>query len=107
IACAVTLYFFRQNLRGIHESSGKAMKIMVITTIMAVIMIGWCLTTLAVEGPRNNIFRAPDLDKKYELDEKDGADPDTKEPRKEWKKDPATGELVRATDEAGNPIPKK
>jgi amino acid transporter len=107
IACAVTLYFFRQNLRGIHESSGKAMKIMVITTIMAVIMIGWCLTTLAVEGPRNNIFRAPDLDKKYEMAEQDGLDPDTKEPRKEWTKDPATGELVRATDEQGNPIPRK
>ena len=28
IACAITLYFFRQNLVGIHESSGKALKIM-------------------------------------------------------------------------------
>ena len=26
IACVVTLYFFRQNLLGIHESSGKASK---------------------------------------------------------------------------------
>ena len=52
IACAVTLYFFRQNLRGIHESSDKAMKIMIATTIMAVILIGWCGVTLAVQnGP--------------------------------------------------------
>ena len=32
IACAVTLYFFRQNVLGIHESSGKALKIMMATT---------------------------------------------------------------------------
>ena len=52
VACAVTLYFFRQNIVGIHESSDKAMKIMVVTTIMAVILIGWCLVTLAVQkGP--------------------------------------------------------
>jgi amino acid transporter len=107
IACAVTLYFFRQNMRGIHESSGKAMKIMVITTIMAVIMIGWCLTTLAVDGPRNSVLVPPNLEPKTELAERDGMDPDTKEPRKEWAKDPATGELRRATDDEGNPVPKK
>ena len=28
LACLITLYFFRQNLLGIHESSGKALKIM-------------------------------------------------------------------------------
>ena len=39
IACAVTLYFLRQNLLGIHESSGKALKIMIATTVMAVIML--------------------------------------------------------------------
>src|SRR5262249_53676952 len=43
LAAAVTLYFFRQNLRGIHESSDKALKIMYATTAMAVIIIGWCL----------------------------------------------------------------
>src|SRR3954452_3953496 len=31
ICCLITLYFFRQNLRGIHESSDKALKIMIIT----------------------------------------------------------------------------
>ena len=35
-AIAVTLYFFRQNLLGIHESSDKALKIMIATTVMAV-----------------------------------------------------------------------
>jgi amino acid transporter/nucleotide-binding universal stress UspA family protein len=51
IAILVTLYFFRQNLLGIHESSDKALKIMIATTIMAVIMLVWCVVTLAVQGP--------------------------------------------------------
>ena len=54
LAVAVTLYFFRQNLLGIHESSDKAMKIMIATTVMAVIMLLWCLVTLAVRGPAND-----------------------------------------------------
>jgi amino acid transporter/nucleotide-binding universal stress UspA family protein len=61
IALAVTLYFFRQNLLGIRESSGKALKIMVLTTVMGVIMIGWCGLTLAIEGPRNSVPALPDL----------------------------------------------
>ena len=55
VACAITLYFFRQNIVGIHESSDKAVKIMVVTTIMAVVLIGWCLVTLAVQkGPSHS-----------------------------------------------------
>lgn len=46
----VTLYFWRQNIKGIPESSHKAMKIMQITTVMVVIMIGWGLYTLWVRG---------------------------------------------------------
>ena len=55
IASAVTLYFFRQNLLGIHESSGKALKIMIATTVMAVVILSWCVITLAVQGPRNAV----------------------------------------------------
>jgi amino acid transporter/nucleotide-binding universal stress UspA family protein len=50
LACLITLYFFRLNVIGIHESSDKALKIMIATTIMAVVIIGWCLVTLAVQG---------------------------------------------------------
>src|SRR5205807_7765922 len=39
ICVAITLYFWRVNIRGIHESSDKALKIMGATTVMAVIMI--------------------------------------------------------------------
>jgi amino acid transporter len=51
VAVAVTLYFFRQNLLGIHESSDKALKIMLVTTIMGVLMLAWCGLTLALYGP--------------------------------------------------------
>lgn len=54
IAIAITLYFFRQNLLGIHESSDKALKIMIVTAIMGVLILGWCGFTLAVQGPAVN-----------------------------------------------------
>lgn len=49
-AIGVTLYFWWQNTKGVHESSNKALKIMGLTTVMAVILIVWCLITLAVKG---------------------------------------------------------
>ena len=52
IAVAITLYFFRQNIIGIHESSGKALKIMIATTVMAVVILVWCGITLFVRGMR-------------------------------------------------------
>jgi amino acid transporter/nucleotide-binding universal stress UspA family protein len=74
IACAITLYFFRQNLLGIHESSDKALKIMIATTIMAVIILVWCLITLVVNGPANPILWPPDLNKKWEHAERKAGD---------------------------------
>ena len=64
IAIAVTLYFFRQNLLGIHESSDKALKIMIATTIMAVVVLSWGVLTLAIDGPRNTVPALPDLSPK-------------------------------------------
>ena len=43
---AVALYFWWKNIQGIHESSGKALQIMAITTVMVVVMIAWCTITL-------------------------------------------------------------
>lgn len=48
---AVTGYFWRANIRGIHESSGKALRIMQVTTVMLVIMLLWSGFTLLVRGP--------------------------------------------------------
>ena len=45
-ACLIVIYFWRKNTEGLHESSGKALQIMVITTVMVVILILWCLITL-------------------------------------------------------------
>jgi amino acid transporter len=49
-AVLVTLYFWRKNIIGIRESSENALRIMQITTVMVVILIGWCLITILVKG---------------------------------------------------------
>ncbi len=49
-AILVTVYFWWQNIRGIPESSEKALRIMYVTTVMVVIMIAWCGYTLWVKG---------------------------------------------------------
>jgi len=49
-ALLVTIYFWWQNIKGIPESSEKAMRIMQITTAMVVLLIGWCGYTLWVRG---------------------------------------------------------
>ena len=46
----VTLYFWRKNVIGIHESSQKALRIMQLTTVMVVTLIVWCLITIIVRG---------------------------------------------------------
>ncbi len=40
-AIIVTIYFWRQNIKGIEESSQKALDVMKITTIMVVIVMAW------------------------------------------------------------------
>lgn len=49
-ATAVTLYFWRRNVKGIHESSEDALRIMYVTTAMVVLMIVWGCLTLIVKG---------------------------------------------------------
>ncbi len=49
-AIAATVYFWWQNILGIEESSEKAMRIMQVTTVMAVLMIVWCGLTLYLRG---------------------------------------------------------
>ncbi len=45
-AVLVTIYFWWANIKGIHESSGKALRIMQITTVMVVAFLIWCPITL-------------------------------------------------------------
>jgi amino acid transporter len=49
-AVIVTLYFWWKNTQGIHESSGRALQIMKITTVMVVVLIVWCVLTLVKHG---------------------------------------------------------
>jgi len=108
IAVMITLYFFRQNIIGIHESSGKALKIMIATTVMAVVIFAWCGITLAVRGgPVNRIPVMPDLNKKFTYDTETKVDPFTHDkdvemcklnpkwdPKAAWDGNPETGEFV-------------
>lgn len=45
-AVAVTIYFWWSNIKGIHESSGKALRIMQVTTVMVVAFMIWCPITM-------------------------------------------------------------
>jgi amino acid transporter len=49
-AAIVTVYFWWENIKGIPESSEKALRIMYVTTVMVVLMIVWCGYTLWVRG---------------------------------------------------------
>jgi amino acid transporter len=44
----VTIYFWYGNIRGVPESSTKALRIMQITTVMVLILLVWCPLTLAI-----------------------------------------------------------
>jgi amino acid transporter/nucleotide-binding universal stress UspA family protein len=100
IACGITLYFFRQNLIGIPESSDKALKIMIVTTVMLAIMLVWSGVTLVAHSgekradgtPKiNDIPSAiPDMSLKWELDET-GA-PKVEDGQKVSRKNPITGQ---------------
>ena len=50
-ALVVTVYFWWSNIKGIHESSAKALRIMQITTVMVVMFLIWCTLTLLTRGP--------------------------------------------------------
>jgi amino acid transporter len=50
-AVLVTFYFWWYNIKGLHESSTKALRIMQLTTVMVAIFLVWCGITLLVRGP--------------------------------------------------------
>ena len=47
-AILVTLYFWWENTKGIPESSEKALQIMKLVTVMVVMLIIWCVYTIAL-----------------------------------------------------------
>src|SRR6202789_683443 len=49
-ALAVTVYYWWENTKGIQESSEKALRVMQVTTVMVVILLGWSALTLFKSG---------------------------------------------------------
>src|SRR6202051_1828459 len=47
---AVTVYFWYSNIKGVQESSHKALRIMQITTVMVVVILIWAPITLIMRG---------------------------------------------------------
>src|SRR6478735_741735 len=45
-ALLVTSYYWWENIKGIEESSDKALRVMQITTVMVVILMGWAFYTV-------------------------------------------------------------
>ena len=49
-ALLVTFYYWWENLKGIEESSEKALRVMQVTTVMVVMLLGWSAITLVKTG---------------------------------------------------------
>ena len=49
-AAIVTIYYWWQNIKGIEESSDKALRVMQITTVMVIILMVWGIYSVMVKG---------------------------------------------------------
>ena len=49
-AAAVTIYYWWENIKGIEESSSKALRVMQITTVMVGILLVWGVFSILVRG---------------------------------------------------------
>src|ERR1700723_1465236 len=58
-AIFVTIYFWWQKIKGVQESSDKALRIMQLTTVMVVVLISWCAYTAYVRGAHLPPFPSP------------------------------------------------
>jgi amino acid transporter len=59
VGVLITIYFWWTNVKGVHESSGAALRIMQITTLMVAILLIWCPITLLLTGRWQNLPPAP------------------------------------------------
>ena len=59
IAALITVYFWWRNTKGIHESSDDALKIMYVTTVMVVLLIGWAGITILRKPETQRLPPAP------------------------------------------------
>ncbi len=95
IAVGITFYFWRVNIKGIHESSDQALKIMGAVTIMGVIMIAWCGVTLFMHPEKLQLPTVvPDLSRKVQVDPETG----------KTLIDPQTGQTMPVLDPFGKQV---
>lgn len=59
VAVIVTIYFWWTNVKGVYESSGTALRIMQITTVMVVILLIWCPITILLKDRWHNLPPPP------------------------------------------------
>ena len=59
IAVFITIYFWWRNTKGLHESSGDALKIMYVTTAMVVMLILWAGFTILTQPDKQRLPPAP------------------------------------------------
>ena len=59
IAVVVTIYFWWTNVKGVYESSGTALRIMQITTVMVAILLVWCPITILLKDRWHDLPPAP------------------------------------------------
>lgn len=59
-ALIVTVYYWWENTKGIHESSEKALRVMQITTVMVVVLLAWAALTLFKSGYQPVPLPTPD-----------------------------------------------
>jgi amino acid transporter len=59
-AVAVTIYFWRENIKGVEESSDKNFKIMGFVTVVGAVLIIWALVTVYIRG-----FKVPPFELKF------------------------------------------
>jgi amino acid transporter len=59
LAVVATLYFWWQNTKGMHESSGKALRIMQITSVMVGILLIWAPLTIVLKNLWGQVPPAP------------------------------------------------
>src|SRR5712692_6133128 len=59
LAALITIYFWWRNTKGIHESSGDALKIMYVTTAMVVMLILWSGYSILTQPDRQRLPPSP------------------------------------------------
>jgi amino acid transporter len=59
VGVTVTAYFWWLNVKGVQESSGTALRIMQITSVMVAILLIWCPITILLRGRWGNLPPPP------------------------------------------------